>query len=164
MVWELTSHSGGGYCVGSNPGEAIFFFLTFFFCLVFYLCLLCVCVVLFFDHMCPLHFSRLRVVPHSSSGTVEQAKRARAWKSTQREKATRDGEREKFFFFPHRVSAFSRGVIFTHARVSLSLLSLRKNGGLLVVYVFPESPLNTDTMAFLLVSVLSGFYCASELR
>ena len=31
---------------------------------------------------------------------------------------------------------FSRGVIFTHARVSLALLSLRKNGGLLVVYTF----------------------------
>ena len=29
---------------------------------------------------------------------------------------------------------FSRGVIFTPARVSLALLSLRKNGGLLVVY------------------------------
>ena len=30
---------------------------------------------------------------------------------------------------------FSRGVIFTLARVSLALLSLRKNRGLLVVYV-----------------------------
>ena len=29
---------------------------------------------------------------------------------------------------------FSRGVIFTRTRVSLALLSLRKNGGLLVVY------------------------------
>ena len=29
---------------------------------------------------------------------------------------------------------FSRGVIFTRARVSLALLSPRKNGGLLVVY------------------------------
>ena len=29
---------------------------------------------------------------------------------------------------PHRVSPFSRGVIFTRARVSLALLSLRKNG------------------------------------
>ena len=29
---------------------------------------------------------------------------------------------------------FSRGVIFTRARVSHALLSLRKNGGLLVVY------------------------------
>ena len=35
---------------------------------------------------------------------------------------------------PHRVSPFSRGVIFTHARVSLPLLSLRTNGGLLEVY------------------------------
>ena len=30
----------------------------------------------------------------------------------------------------------SRGVIFTRARVSLALLSLRKNGGLLVVYLY----------------------------
>ena len=45
--------------------------------------------------------ARLRVVPHFSSGTVERAKRERA---------------------------------FTRARVSLALLSLRKNGGLLVVY------------------------------
>ena len=30
---------------------------------------------------------------------------------------------------------FSRGVIFTRARVLLALLSLRKNGGLLVVYL-----------------------------
>ena len=55
-----------------------------------------------------LHFSeRLRVVPHFSSGTVQRAKRERAWKS------------------PHAS---------TRARVSIALLSLRKNGGLLVVY------------------------------
>ena len=34
---------------------------------------------------------------------------------------------------PHRVSPFLQGVIFTRARVSLSLLSLRTNEGLLVV-------------------------------
>ena len=39
------------------------------------------------------------------------------------------------FLSPHCVSPFSRGVIFTRARVSLALLSLRKNGGLLVVYL-----------------------------
>ena len=33
------------------------------------------------------------------------------------------------------VSPLSRGVFFTRARVSLALLSLRKNGGLLVVYI-----------------------------
>ena len=34
---------------------------------------------------------------------------------------------------------FSRGVIFTRARVSLALLSPRKNGGLLVVYfILPQ--------------------------
>ena len=33
----------------------------------------------------------------------------------------------------HACRLFSRGVIFTRARVSLALLSLRKNGGLLVV-------------------------------
>ena len=58
--------------------------------------------------------NRLRVVPHFSSGIVEWAKRERQWKS------------------PH-LSPFSRGLIFTRALVSLALLSLRKNGGLLVV-------------------------------
>ena len=52
---------------------------------------------------------RLRVFPHFSSGIVERAKRERAWKS------------------PHARKG-------TGARVSLALLSLRKNGGLLVVY------------------------------
>jgi len=37
---------------------------------------------------------------------------------------------------PAACRLFSRGVIFTPARVSLALLSLRKNGGLLVVYSF----------------------------
>ena len=45
--------------------------------------------------------------------------------------ATRGGERT--------CRLFSRGVIFTRARVALSLLSLRKNGGLLVVYQSRES-------------------------
>ena len=36
---------------------------------------------------------------------------------------------------PAACRLFSRGVIFTRARVSLALLSLRKNGGLLVVYI-----------------------------
>ena len=49
---------------------------------------------------------RLRVVPHFSSGKVEQAKRERAWKS------------------PHACRLFSRGEIFTRARFSLALLSL----------------------------------------
>ena len=35
-------------------------------------------------------------------------------------------------------SLFSRGVIFTRARVSLALLFLRKNGGLFVVYKMVE--------------------------
>ena len=59
--------------------------------------------------------SRLRVVPHFSSGIVEQAH----VKITPREK--------------RRHAFFSRGAIFTRARVSLALLFLRKNGGLLVV-------------------------------
>ena len=66
--------------------------------------------------------NRLRVVPHFPSGIVERAKRERAW-ITPREKRR------------HACRLFSRGVIFTPARVSLALLSLRKNGGLLVVYV-----------------------------
>ena len=64
-------------------------------------------------------FVRLRVVLHFSSGIVEGAKRERV-KITPRDK--------RFLFW--------RGVIFTRARVSLALLSLRKNGGLLVVYDF----------------------------
>ena len=40
-----------------------------------------------------------------------------------------------FSLSPHRVSPFSRGVIFTRARVSLALQSLRKNGGLLLVHI-----------------------------
>ena len=35
---------------------------------------------------------------------------------------------------PAACRLFSRGVIFTRAQVSLALLSLRKNGGLLVAY------------------------------
>ena len=42
----------------------------------------------------------------------------------------------KIFLSSHRVSSFSRGMIFMRARASLALLSLRTNGGLLVVYVF----------------------------
>ena len=65
---------------------------------------------------------RLRVVPRFSSGTVERAKRKRAWKSPHARKGdTQRGE-----------SLFSRAVIFTRARVSLALLSPRKNEGLLV--------------------------------
>ena len=41
-----------------------------------------------------------------------------------------------FFSLPTACRLFSRGVIFTRARVSHALLSLRKNGGLLVVYLF----------------------------
>ena len=55
--------------------------------------------------------SRLRVVPHFSSRIEERAKRERA--------------------FSCRL--FLRGEIFTRARVSLALLSLSKNEGLLIV-------------------------------
>ena len=37
--------------------------------------------------------------------------------------------KEKIFSLPSACRLFSRGVIFTRARVSLALLSLRKNGG-----------------------------------
>ena len=58
------------------------------------------------------YLHRLRVVPHFSSGIVERTKRERAWKS------------------PHaRKGDTQRGAIFTRSRVSLALLSLRKNGG-----------------------------------
>ena len=81
-----------------------------------------------FAHLSIRDWIRLRVVPHFSSGIVERTKRERAWKSTHARKGdTRRGERKK-------CRLFSRGVIFTRARVSLALLSLRKNGGLLVAY------------------------------
>ena len=60
---------------------------------------------------------RLRVVPHFSSGIVERAKR---------ESGENHPTRESRFF--------SLGVILTCACISLALLSLRTNGGLLVVY------------------------------
>ena len=63
-------------------------------------------------HIAP---ARLRAFPHFPSRIVERAKRARA------------------FLPPRRVSPFSRGVIFTRARVSLTPLSLRENKGLLDV-------------------------------
>ena len=55
-------------------------------------------------------YHRLRVVPHFSPGIPH----------------ARKGETCRLF---------SYGIIFTRARVSLALLSLRTNGGLLVVYV-----------------------------
>ena len=48
--------------------------------------------------------------PHFSSGIVEREKRERAWKS------------------PLRLAFLACRIIFTHTRVSLALLSLRKNG------------------------------------
>ena len=85
---------------------------------------------LFFPLCSPPYKDRLRVVPHFSSGIVERAKRERAWKSPHARKGdTRRGER-KIFSLPAACRLF---LIFTRARVSLALLSLRKNGGLLVV-------------------------------
>ena len=78
-----------------------------------------------------LRNTRLPVVPHFSSGIVERAKRKRV-KITPREKRRHAAGREK-----NACRLFSRGVIFTRARVSLALLSLRKNArknGGLVVY------------------------------
>ena len=57
-----------------------------------------------------------------SSGKGERAKRERVWKSAPRERRDAVGERKM------TSSLVSRGVIFTRARVSLVLLSLRKNG------------------------------------
>ena len=61
--------------------------------------------------------ARLQVVHHFSSGIGERAKRERAWKSPH----ARKGEQSPCLAW----------VIYTRARVSLALLSLRKNGGLL---------------------------------
>ena len=43
-------------------------------------------------------------------------------------------EKNGFSLPPSACRLFSRGVIFTRTHVSLALVSLRKNGGLLVVY------------------------------
>ena len=111
---------------------------------------------------------RLRVVPHFSSGIVERSKREPAWKSSHaRTGDTRRGER-KISLSPPRV-AFSR-VIFTRARVSLSLLSLRKNGGLLVVYrgrasqllpiaCVPSNNPKVELVLIPLVSKVVNYYC-----
>ena len=45
-----------------------------------------------------LLFTRLRVVPHFSSGILERAKRERAWKSPHARKAIRGGERDGMIF------------------------------------------------------------------
>ena len=58
-------------------------------------------------------------------------------KITPREKrrhAVGKEKNESFFSLPAACRLFSHGVIFTCAHVSLALLSLRKNGGLVVVY------------------------------
>ena len=75
------------------------------------------------------HKTRLRVVPHFSSGIVERANREHTWRSPHAR-----ARKGSFFSLPAACRLFSRGVIFTRARVSQALLSLRKNGGLLVVY------------------------------
>ena len=75
--------------------------------------------------------NRLRVVPHSvphRSICFRFLRDSRASETRAREKIT---SREKKRLVACRL--FSRGVIFTRARVSLALLSLRKNGGLVVV-------------------------------
>ena len=79
--------------------------------------------------------------PHFSSGIVEQAKRERAWKSPHARKARRP------FLSHRRVSPFSRGMIFTRARVSLALLSLRKNGDYSLSIYF-ESSLTLHILLF----------------
>ena len=57
-------------------------------------------------------------------------------KITPSEKRRHATGREKNVPLPAACRLFSRGVIFIPARVSLVLLSLRKNGGLLVVYFY----------------------------
>ena len=73
---------------------------------------------------------RLRVVPISLRDSRASETQARV-RITPREKGeTRRCERKDKAqaLSPRGVSPFSRGVIFTRARVSLALLSLRKNG------------------------------------
>ena len=71
---------------------------------------------------CLMFTSRLRVVSHFSSGILERAEPPSRVQITPHEK----GE-------TRAVGLFSRGVIFTRARLSLALLSLRTNEGKLVV-------------------------------
>ena len=85
--------------------------------------------------------ARLQVVPHFSSGIIEQAKREHAWKSPHVRKGDMwRGERKMrvphFYLAPSRV-AFSRVGWFSRALAfrSLYILSLKKNEGLLVVYI-----------------------------
>ena len=52
-----------------------------------------------------------------------------------------------FFSLPAACRLFSRGVIFTRASVSLALLSLRTNEGLLVVYHSTNQPANRSTLS-----------------
>ena len=68
--------------------------------------------------------SRVWVVPHLSSGIVERAKHELAWKSPHARQSDMP-----------RVSPFSRRVIVMRPRVSLAPLSMRKHGGLLLVYL-----------------------------
>ena len=84
-----------------------------------------------------------------------------------REKATRGGEREKFFSFfslPAACRLFSRGVVFTRPCVSLALLSLRKNGGLLIVYRHNWSQSTTEELSVYDASPGSVACCQSYLE
>ena len=74
-------------------------------------------------------YYRLRVVPHVFLRDSRASKTRARVKIKPREKRRHAAGREK-------CRLFSRGLIFTRARVLLALLSLRKNGGLLVVYKY----------------------------
>ena len=72
--------------------------------------------------------SRLRVVPHFSSGIVERVKREHAWKSPHARKGdTRRGERK--ILSPHRVSPFlARGDFHARSRFARSTIPEEKWG------------------------------------
>ena len=77
--------------------------------------------------------SRLRVVPHFFLRDSRASETRARVKITPRKKRRHAAGREKnegpsFFSLLAACRLFSRGVIFTRARVSLALLSLRKNG------------------------------------
>ena len=63
---------------------------------------------------------------------------SRASETRARVKREKMRDYRQFFSLPAACRLFSGGVIFTRVRVSLALLSLRKNGGLLVVYKLVE--------------------------
>ena len=129
VVWELTSHAGGSYCVGSNPGEAIFFFLIFFFPFSFlFLFVLCVCVLFCFLIICVLYiFLDYEQSPIRPQGQQSERNACARENHPTREKATRGGVRENFFFLsPRRLGFLAWGDFHAGSRFACSTIPEEK--------------------------------------